>query len=448
MRRLISILLAVLLLSTSVFATSTGNETTVMTFDDFWAWSGSNENSAFWTVVAGDSGNWWGADRETLQAYYDTYTNELETDLGTTSITDGQYLRHYFAYNDAPWTFTNTMTQYATVTIAGNTGGSNPQVTGTLMGDPDVYTVQTSLDLKTAQGVKISFPWTETMVRLGYTGSAIGECSFGVTYPSTFAEGKFVAVLSGTEVGPPTVQLKYKNSVLTAKNTPYSIGGQIRTFADYYPKDGTITDITENDISADSRPASIQGDVFMVDENGNYTTYNDYSVFNETNNYYTSPEGEEKAVESWNYDYVERQYFLTCEDGSEVTVKYGDEYIEIVEGDSVGELYYGTPDGGSGGLTGGESGIGDAIGGLFDVLGEIILGIITGIVNLASSALDAVKGLLGLFADFVVVVKEFFGGFTGFLADIFPFLPDETFTILNFGLILMIAAAVFRKFLQ
>ena len=48
----------------------------------------------------------------------------------------------------------------------------------------------------------------------------------------------------------------------------------------------------------------------------------------------------------------------------------------------------------------------------------------------------------------IETVLGFFGGFIDFLSAMFPFLPEETITILNLGLILMIAAAVFNRFFK
>ena len=73
-------------------------------------------------------------------------------------------------------------------------------------------------------------------------------------------------------------------------------------------------------------------------------------------------------------------------------------------------------------------------------------GLISGLLSLATKALEALVGLGDLLRQMGEALIGFFGGFTDFLGAVFPFLPEETFTILNLGLILMIAAAVFKKF--
>ena len=81
-------------------------------------------------------------------------------------------------------------------------------------------------------------------------------------------------------------------------------------------------------------------------------------------------------------------------------------------------------------------------------VGDVIAGLIEGALTLATKAMEALTGLGDLLAQMIETVLGFFGGFIDFMSAMFPFLPEETFTILNLGLILMIAAAVFRKFLN
>ena len=98
--------------------------------------------------------------------------------------------------------------------------------------------------------------------------------------------------------------------------------------------------------------------------------------------------------------------------------------------------------------SGTSGGFKDIIIGLLSVIGEIIGGLLEGALVLATKALEALTGLGDLFAQMIETILGFFGGFLDFLSAVFPFLPEETITILNFGLILMIAAAVFNKFFK
>lgn len=92
------------------------------------------------------------------------------------------------------------------------------------------------------------------------------------------------------------------------------------------------------------------------------------------------------------------------------------------------------------------------IGGLFEKLlsgvGDVLGGLIKGVLSLLTKAVDALAGIGELFAHFVENVVGLFGGFTDFLSAVFPFLPEEFFTIFSLGMILLVAAAVLRKFLN
>lgn len=92
------------------------------------------------------------------------------------------------------------------------------------------------------------------------------------------------------------------------------------------------------------------------------------------------------------------------------------------------------------------------IGGLFEQLlsgiGSVVGGIIKGLLSLLTKAVEAISGIGDLFASFVDSVVGLFGGFTDFLGAVFPFLPEEFFTIFCLGMILLVAAAVLRKFLN
>jgi len=93
----------------------------------------------------------------------------------------------------------------------------------------------------------------------------------------------------------------------------------------------------------------------------------------------------------------------------------------------------------------------EVIGGLIEKLlsgvGNVVGGIVKGILALLTKAVEAVAGIGELFTSLVSAVTSLFSGFTGFLAAVFPFFPPEVFTILELGLILMVAAAVLKKWL-
>lgn len=406
---------------------------------DFFEWSVNAQREtgdAFWRAIYGDSWNpdggfsdGVGADRTELTEKYSSYTETLQSELGSTTLADGGSVRRFIPYEkianlgtgttsnsvvyEAPWLmqnftqasdrgFVNTQWLVVNAPFAGHVRGGHAFIGGGCFIDK-ASLEHVDMDVTLNQSISGPFSSSGTVVTIRASDGYYGQ------------------------------------------NVSYSLC----MWLDFAPIAGESLPTTL-DVAEPSRAGSIAGDVYVVNENGEETVYNDYSVVNETTNIYNDPiSGTERPMEEWAYDYIERQYNITLEDGANVTIKYGDENIEIVEGDSIETLNYGSGSSGEdGGDDGGGSGIGDAIANLFTVLGEIILGLITALINLATRALDALTGLFDLFGQLVETITGFFGGFTDFLAGVFPFLPEETFTIFNFGLILLVAATVFRKFLK
>lgn len=107
---------------------------------------------------------------------------------------------------------------------------------------------------------------------------------------------------------------------------------------------------SSSSFSSDSRP-SVSVDASSGDnsslmlgymDNGNLVQSQSQSaVFVESSNIYTNPvTNNTKTVINWNYDYVDRSYNLTTEEGDEITVTYGDTNLTINEGGDTYNLYY------------------------------------------------------------------------------------------------------------
>lgn len=101
----------------------------------------------------------------------------------------------------------------------------------------------------------------------------------------------------------------------------------------------------------------------------------------------------------------------------------------------------------SGGSSGSTS-IGGLIEQLLSGVGSVFSGIIKGVLTLLTKAAEALSGIGDIFVTLVESVTGLFGGFTSFLAAVFPFLPEEFMTILTLGFVLLVAAAVIRKLLD
>lgn len=421
---------------------------------DFFEWSVNAQREtgdAFWRAIYGDSwnpdggfSNGVGVDRVELVEKYGAYTDTMETELGSTTLVDGSAVRLHFVSTHCGWIGGSALenTNLSTgVTVEGRW----------IAKQSSVWVNPFNTNINGAEGgyEPMSAPFSGSYV-YGSEFVATGSPRVLTYYNTSIGKDWFEAATTVRNIAADSSLKPLSMYFLWSGVSGEYVGVRCTQYVDLTP-DGGIGSAATVDISEPSRAGSIAGDVYVVNENGEETVYNDYSVVNETTNIYNDPfSGTERPMEDWAYDYIERQYNITLEDGANVTIKYGDENIEIVEGDSIETLNYGSGSSGEGGGEGdgGGSGIGDAIANLFTVLGEIILGLITALINLATRALDAFKGLFDLFGQLVETIAGFFGGFTDFLAGVFPFLPEETFTIFNFGLILLVAATVFRKFLK
>ena len=91
----------------------------------------------------------------------------------------------------------------------------------------------------------------------------------------------------------------------------------IEPFDPYYD-----TDVTSN-YYISTRVNNFNGDYYDSVTN-NY--YNNTTIVNETtNNYYDMTTNNNYTMSNWSYDYASRTYFITLEDGTTVTVQFGDD---------------------------------------------------------------------------------------------------------------------------
>lgn len=98
--------------------------------------------------------------------------------------------------------------------------------------------------------------------------------------------------------------------------------------------------------SVDSR---VSGDVSASGGAGSYGYVQDGqlyqstvgTIYNETTNVYQNPvTGETESITNWTYDYSDRSYTLTTDEGDTVTVAYGDTNVTINEGGTTYNIYY------------------------------------------------------------------------------------------------------------
>lgn len=102
--------------------------------------------------------------------------------------------------------------------------------------------------------------------------------------------------------------------------------------------------------SSTTRPTSITGNYGIIGDDGKLIQVTGNTIINETNNtYYNPATGQTVPITNWSYDYTDRSYTVTTEEGDSYTITYGDENVTINEGDTVYNIYYIVNGSGSGG---------------------------------------------------------------------------------------------------
>lgn len=82
-----------------------------------------------------------------------------------------------------------------------------------------------------------------------------------------------------------------------------------------------------NTYNINTRVNNFQGDYY---DNVTNNYYNNTTIINETtNNYYDMTTNNYYTMSNWSYDYQSRTYFVTLEDGTTITVQFGDDCLTI-----------------------------------------------------------------------------------------------------------------------
>lgn len=98
------------------------------------------------------------------------------------------------------------------------------------------------------------------------------------------------------------------------------------------------TDMVTNNYYINTRVNNFNGDYYDSVTN-NY--YNNTTIVNETtNNYYDMTTNTTYVMQKWSYDYQSRTYFITLEDGTTVTVQFGDDCMTITNNNVTNSYQY------------------------------------------------------------------------------------------------------------
>ena len=108
----------------------------------------------------------------------------------------------------------------------------------------------------------------------------------------------------------------------------------------------TSSSTTINNIyNINTRVNNFNGDYYDSVTN-NY--YNNTTIINETtNNYYDMTTNNYYTMSNWSYDYQSRTYFVTLEDGTTITVQFGDDCLTITNNNVENSYQYVIKNGGS-----------------------------------------------------------------------------------------------------
>ena len=108
----------------------------------------------------------------------------------------------------------------------------------------------------------------------------------------------------------------------------YALDGTLSLYTPVFEIVPFTTDTTiNNTYNINTRVNNFQGNYYNNVTN-NY--YNNTTIINETtNNYYDMTTNNYYTMSNWSYDYQSRTYFITLEDGTTITVQFGDDCLTI-----------------------------------------------------------------------------------------------------------------------
>lgn len=129
---------------------------------------------------------------------------------------------------------------------------------------------------------------------------------------------------------------------------PFPKYNAVRGFCEFYtpiysvePADASLV---SNNYTINTRVNNFNGDYYDSVTN-NY--YNNTTIINETtNNYYDMTTNNYYTMSNWSYDYQSRTYFVTLEDGTTITVQFGDDCLTITNNNVENSYQYVIKNGG------------------------------------------------------------------------------------------------------
>ena len=143
------------------------------------------------------------------------------------------------------------------------------------------------------------------------------------------------ALTAGGQFANLYAQLSNTSSAIFSASTPsgsFKYSTPIFSVVPYEPENYSPT------YTINTRVNNFNGDYYDSVTN-NY--YNNTTIINETtNNYYDMTTNTTYVMQKWSYDYQSRTYFITLEDGTTVTVQFGDDCMTITNNNVTNSYQY------------------------------------------------------------------------------------------------------------
>lgn len=191
------------------------------------------------------------------------------------------------------------------------------------------------------------------------------------------------------------------------------------------PLSGLINIQTDTTYNVNTRAGSITGDYGVLGDNNTITKSDTtYIVSEDDNSVYNPVTNTTTTYDSWTYDYADRSYNFTTQEGDTTTVTYGDENVTIKEGDTTYTVYY-IYQTGSGDDSGGGSGSGT-------------------VTPSDSETEQALAKLAGMLKAMLSAIPDMVKGVTEFLSQAMPWVPDEIMWLIEFGCLFAVVFAIIK----
>ena len=157
-------------------------------------------------------------------------------------------------------------------------------------------------------------------------GSVLGNNGSTSTFDQKWKQRSSVGVRAGDSVS--TEGAWPGSSINGFYYFYYYVDGYLSLYTPVFEIVPFTTDTTiNNTYNINTRVNNFQGDYY---DNVTNNYYNNTTIINETtNNYYDMTTNTYYTMSNWSYDYQSRTYFVTLEDGTTITVQFGDDCLTI-----------------------------------------------------------------------------------------------------------------------